>query len=195
MYATLDEIRQDVMRRLGNAANDRRSAMHAPVVATTDASVRVMVLREFNSSVWMLRFHTDSRAPKARFIGTEGDRTGVLFYDRKAKIQIRAQGIGRVECEGERADRAWEEATNFARRCYLGEGPGAVSEEATSGLPAEFEGVEPTAEQVAPARRNFAVLLVALDHLDWLYLAHDGHRRAQFDRSGMGEWEGRWVAP
>ncbi|MFL0672399.1 MAG: hypothetical protein ACJLS3_13550 [Erythrobacter sp.] len=45
-----------------------------------------------------------------------------------------------------------------------------------------------------PARANFAVLLIAVQEVDWLYLAHTGHIRAQFTRAGEG-WDGRWVTP
>jgi 3-hydroxyisobutyrate dehydrogenase len=99
-----------------------------------------------------------------------------------------------VETSGPIADAAWAAGTNFARRCYLGEGPGSVSEVPTSGLPPEFEGAEPDDEQLTPARANFAVLLIDVAEVDWLYLAHTGHVRAQFTRVGEG-WEGRWVTP
>ena len=77
---------------------------------------------------------------------------GVLFYDKSAKIQIRVRGTGRVETTGPVADEAWAKGTNFARRCYLGEGPVSVSEVPTSGLPPEFEGAEPDDEQLVTVK-------------------------------------------
>lgn len=193
MLETLEAIRDDIDRRLAQAAADRRSAMHTPVVATADADARVMVLRAFDPVTMTLRFHTDSRAPKVGAIG-EGAPVGVLFYDREAKLQIRTRGTGRIERAGALVDAAWAESTNFARRCYLGEGPGSVAVGPSSGLPPEFEGVEPDDAQLHPARENFAVLLVTLEELDWFTLAHTGHRRASFVREGGG-WNGRWVTP
>ena len=35
---TLDDIREDIRQRLVRAAADRKSAMHTPVVATSDAN-------------------------------------------------------------------------------------------------------------------------------------------------------------
>ena len=106
----------------------------------------------------------------------------------------RLRGTGRIEAHGPITDAAWAASTNFARRCYLGDGPGAVSDGPTSGLPPEFEGTEPDDTQIIPARENFAVLLIDIAEVDWLYLAHTGHQRAQFSRAGE-VWTGRWVAP
>ncbi len=194
MYETLDQVRSDVDARLLAAASQRKSPMHTPVVATADADARVMVLRHYDPQNATLRFHTDARAPKAAAIGA-GSPVGVLFYDRDEKVQIRCQGEGRVEREGAIADAAWAASDNFARRCYLGEGPGAVSATPTSGLPARFEGVEPNEAEVIPARQHFAVLLVALHSIDWFYLAHTGHIRAQFQGAELSGGGGRWVAP
>lgn len=193
MIDTLKAVEADIARRLAAGAHDRRSAMHTPVVATADADLRVMVLRHFEEDRWTLRFHTDSRAPKVAAIAG-GAPVGVLFYDREAKVQIRCHGLGRIEVDGSVADRAWNESTNFARRCYLGAGPGKEAVGPTSGLPERFEGVEPSDGDLAPVRGNFAVLIVELASLDWFYLSNDGHRRARLERTG-GEWSGSWIAP
>ncbi|MFB0613315.1 flavin-binding protein [Aurantiacibacter poecillastricola] len=191
MLESLAEIRDDMAQRLQEGATNRKSALHSPVVATTDADARVMVLRAFDRVGWRLRFHTDARSPKCAMIG-DGAPVGVLFYDREAKLQIRCRGRGWIERDTPLADAAWQESTNFARRCYLGEGPGAVSDSPTSGLPPQFEGVEPTDAELEPARENFAALLVELETADWFSLAHTGHRRAQID---LASGEGQWLAP
>lgn len=193
MFDNLDQVQSDLTNRLIRAARDRKSPMHTPAVITSDVDARTMVLREFESSAWTLRFHTDTRAPKV--IPIEADpRMAVLFYDKGAKIQIRVRGTGCILRDAEITEQAWANGSNFARRCYMGEGPGAASDEPTSGLPPELEGIEPSDEELIPARANFAVLLVELTELDWLYLAHTGHVRARFAR-GTDGWEGGWVSP
>jgi 3-hydroxyisobutyrate dehydrogenase len=195
MFDTLDACLTDCRDRLIRAPRDRKSPLHTPVIVTADVDARVMVLRAFDSAAWWLRLHTDTRAPKAEAIAAD-PRVAVLFYDKGAKIQIRARGRGEILREGDEVDAAWNASTRFARRCYLGEGPGALSDVPTSGLPPEFEGVEPDDAQLVPARENFALLRITLTALDWLYLAHTGHVRAQFVRDGEGgSWEGRWVSP
>ena len=189
METDFKAIRAEIDRCLEKAASDRHSPMHTPVVATADADARVMVLRGWDCQSRTLRFHTDARAPKVAVIESD-PRIAVLAYDKEAKLQLRMRGKGRIEREGAIVDAAWRSADNFARRCYLGEGPGAVSEEPTSGLPPEFEGVEPSDVELIPARANFAVLLIEVEAFDWFHLAHTGHRRALFDEHGA-----RWIAP
>ena len=189
MDNSFEAIRTEIDRCLEKAASDRHSPMHTPVVATADADARVMVLRAWDAESRTLRFHTDVRAPKVTVIEHD-PRIAVLAYDKEAKLQLRMRGTGRIERQGPIADAAWQSADNFARRCYLGEGPGAVADEPTSGLPPEFEGVEPSDAELIPARKNFAVLLVEVEAFDWFHLAHTGHRRALFDGEGA-----RWIAP
>lgn len=195
MFDTLDDVRTDCFNRLIRAPRDRKSPMHTPVIVSADVDARVMVLRAFDRERATLRLHTDARSPKAGVIA--GDpRVAVLFYDKGAKIQIRARGIGAVLTAGPEVDNAWAAGTNYARRCYLGDGPGAASAAPTSGLPPEFEGVEPDDAQLIPARENFALLIITITALDWLYLAHTGHVRAQFSRANdSADWQGQWVAP
>ena len=189
MLDTFDAIRADALERLRLAAANRRSPMHTPVVATADADARVMVLRAVDSETWTLRFHTDTRAPKVGMIEAD-PRVGVLAYDKEAKLQLRLRGTGRIQRDGAEVDAAWEASTRFARRCYLGEGPGAVSDTPTSGLPQAFEGSEPQDEDLLPARAHFALLLVEVAEIDWFCLAHTGHRRALVTRTA-----GQWISP
>lgn len=188
MLDSFADIRADIDTRLIAAATDRRSPMHTPVVGTADADLRVMVLRDFDPKTRTLRFHTDSRAPKTSV--ADGAPVGVLFYDKAEKLQIRCRGEGQLARTGEMVDEAWQASSNFARRCYLGEEPGAASDTPTSGLPPQFEGSEPSDAQLIPARDNFALLLVSVASFDWFSLAHTGHRRAVFDGDGA-----RWVSP
>ena len=161
MFNSFDSILADIARRLEKGTNNRKVPMHSPVIATADADARVMILRAFDSAEWTLRLHTDARSPKCEVVA-DGAPVGALFYDQLAKVQIRARGTGRIEYDTPLADAAWAESTNFAKRCYLGDGPGAVSELATSGLPDWAEGIQPTDEQVAPGRENFAILMIEL---------------------------------
>ena len=190
MLSSFDEISADIATRLTEGASSRHSPMHLPAVATSDADVRIMVLRAFDEAKWRLRFHTDARAPKNRTIG-DGAPVGALFYDKPNKVQIRIRGHGRILREGAEVEEAWAEGTNFAKRCYLGEAPGTGSDAPNSGLPAWAEGLQPTDEQLVPARHNFAILQVTVVEADWFTLSNEGHRRAIVRPDGTG----RWITP
>ena len=190
MPETLDQVRAEIDVLLMRGAGDRRSPMHTPAVASGAGDLRIMVLRAWDRDERTLRFHTDARSPKTAAIG-DGATVGVLFYDPAAKVQLRCGGTGRIERDGPIADAAWAAADAYARRCYLIEpGPGTALATPGSGLPADLEGVRPDLARTEAGRANFAVLLVAVERFDWLYLAHTGHRRAVIDEEGA-----RWVTP
>lgn len=183
---------------IDEGASNGNSPCHTPTVATIDASgapsMRVMVLRAVYRADRCMRFHTDSRAHKVTEVSGDG-RASVLLYDPAAKIQLRLGGTARVETLGVTADGAWLSADNYARRCYLAAAaPGTVVTAPTSGLPEALEGVNPSNAQLEPARPNFAVLLFAIDRIEFLYLAHQGHRRARYQWGGDA-WDGDWLVP
>ncbi len=199
MEKTLDDVLAEIISGLETGANARKSPFHTPVIASLNADhrpeQRVMVLREFDSVQWTLRFHTDARSPKVAQM--HGGAASALFYDASEKVQIRVSGTAEVHGEGPMAEAAWQESTTFARRCYMAEtAPSSHSDAATSGLPDWIEGLQPTEEQIAPGRENFAVLLIKIEALDWLYLANSGHRRAQFTiKAGEGATASNWLVP
>ena len=199
-YNSLDGSLEEACALITKGASDRRSAAHTSVVANIDLDgnpqQRVMILRHFEPETRLLRFHTDSRSTKVGQLDAT-QTVSLLFYDPDAKVQLRLQGRASIEYDTARADTAWNESTEFARRCYLAEAaPGAVSEVPLSGLPAAMEGVKPTIEDIAPARPNFAVMLVEFDSVEWLYLANAGHRRAKWCWDGARKsWHGEWLVP
>lgn len=180
-------------------AQDRHSAAHVPIVATIDdhgaPSQRVMILRECDWENRRLRFHTDIRSDKVAQIGGN-IAASVLIYDEAAKLQLRMTGTAQI-VTGPGTQPAWQQSAPFARRCYMADrAPGGVSSVPTSGLPAWIEGIKPSEEQLAPARENLALLHVTFRRIDWLYLAHAGHRRAVFEWNDTADaWHGQWLVP
>ena len=194
----LDDVLADIWMRLVRGGADRKSAFHTPVVGSVCAAglprQRVMVLRKCDEATATMRFHTDLRSDKVSEIGA-ASIVSILGYDPSAKIQIRVAGTAVIESEGSRADAAWAASNASSRRCYLAQpGPGSDSEMPTSGLPAALESRVPDIAETEAGRANFAVMIVTLHTLEWLYLAHDGHRRARFECAD-GAWHGTWLIP
>lgn len=185
---------------LVQGAKDRHSPLHTPAIGTVTAdgapSQRIMVLREVDRDTHRLRFNTDVRVAKVSDIGDSAP-VSVLGYHPAAKVQLRLSGTGHIQQNGATAEQAWDEASLYGKRCYLADpAPGQPVNLPTSGLDPAIEGQKPTNEQVIPARSNFSVLLVDVEKIEWLYLAHTGHRRANFIwNEEVRRWDGQWLVP
>lgn len=193
MTAALDTA----WRLLAEAAIDRHSPMHTLVVAGIDEAglpdARTMVLRAVDRAARTLRFHTDARSSKCAAL--DGARVSVLAYHPGEAIQLRIAGRARIITTGPEVDRVWAASTPFARRIYLvTAAPGTALPAPASGLPAWAEGHRPTETELVPARANFAMLYIDVAAIDWLHLAHGGHRRARLSSNDAG-WSGAWLVP
>lgn len=195
-----DEIIIHIWQQLRRGAKDRRHGFHTLTIANAlpdgSATQRVMVLREADTSQRLLRFHTDMRAAKCDMIGSN-NAVSILAYDAKGKTQLRMKAYGQIEQNSARAQAAWDKTAAFSRRCYLADpAPGSISQMPISGLPPELEGIEPTMERSEEGRKNFALLITKIYEIEWLYLAHTGHRRAIYRYDSKCEnWSGDWLVP
>ena len=179
-------------------ASRRQSPLHTPAIASIANGLpqqRVMVLRDVDWTNRTLRFHTDRRSTKC--IEFEGhSAVSVLGYHPEEKVQMRLNGFAEIVSGGPLFEEAWATSTLFARRCYMTmAAPGSVAGEPISGLPEFIEGRLPTEPDIAPAKENFALVLVTFNALDWLFLANSGHRRAQFAFDKVNGWQGQWCIP
>jgi pyridoxamine 5'-phosphate oxidase len=190
----LDAIAADLWARLSHAKSGRKSPWHTPVVGTADGDLRIMVLRHVDRAGGALRFHTDARSPKAAAFRANPYAT-LLFFDPAAKLQLRCRGAAQIATSDAITDAAWASSTAASRRCYLAPfAPSSAATAPTSGLPPEYDHRLPTLVESESGRANFATLTITLDRIDWLYLAHDGHRRALFERTG-DQWAAGWLVP
>lgn len=199
-YNDLDLSLAEARKLIDGGAHDRRYSSHHPVVGTIGKDglprQRVMILRKLDWERRLIRFHTDWRTEKVEELASNG-AASVLIYEPESKVQLRLSGKAAVQTTGSAVDAAWNEATLFARRCYLAEtAPGTLSDNPQSGLPLWVEGRAPSDEEVAPARANFAILLFEYNQIEWLYLANKGHRRARWNwNSADHDWIGNWLVP
>jgi pyridoxamine 5'-phosphate oxidase len=192
-YNDLDGSSAHAWAMLVRGAADRRAAFHSPVVATADErgepSQRVMVLRAVDVPRRTLRFHSDLRSAKLNHLKQQ-PRASVLAYDGHAKLQLRMGAVVSVHHSDEVAKAAWTATRPQGRLCYeQAVAPGQPIAAPLPELPAQARtatGDDGTA--------NFAVLILTVDSLEWLYLATEGHRRAHWCWDGAA-WQGQWLAP
>ena len=187
------ELMLDVVwQHLDRGVADRAAAMHQPVVATMDATgpaARVMVLRAADRTRHTLRFHTDRRAGKVAAM-TLDPRVAIVAYDAETRVQLRLGGRA-AELDAAASEAIWSGIDSLGRRSYrTTAAPGSLLPVAGSGLPDNVAST-PLGEL---GRENFMALEITLDSIEWLLLAHSGHRRAQHNRDG-DVWHGCWLVP
>jgi pyridoxamine 5'-phosphate oxidase len=186
-YDDLDETISEAWRVIGRGVVDRKSAFHTPCVATTGLDgaprVRTVVLRAADRAARSLRFHTDQRSAKFAEL-LRDPRVGIMGYDAGRKIQVRLTGVALLHTNDEIAASAWAKSHSMSLMCYRQtEPPGLALERPTSLAAPSAYGYE-----------NFVVVAITVHELEWLYLAHEGHRRARCIWSEAGE-TGFWLAP
>jgi len=197
MYQSLEAIEADCWSRLKEASLSSRHEFHLPIVATISEgvpSLRTVVLRRVWTEEKRLAFHTDIRSPKVKQL-LSNPAISMLFYSRNDRLQLRVQGLATVQQDGPEAAFAWDNSTGFSRRCYLSvQAPGTLSDEPTIGFPEAFRLRQPSTEETLPAREHFAVVIIGVQKMDWVWLHHAGHRRAQFIYEDNG-LRACWLVP
>lgn len=185
-YDDLPGSLRHAWQMLGRATKDRRSAFHAPVVANISEDgpqARVMILRSVDAAARQLTFYTDTRSAKTLAM-TLDNRVAVTFYDAARKLQVRASGLGVLHIADALAQARWQASSPSSLRCYVGQTPGEITSEPSSGLPAELEGRVPAWSELADGQSHFAVLSITVARLEWLYLHTGGQRRALYQWAG-----------
>jgi hypothetical protein len=172
MDATLEETLASAWALLARAAADPRHPCRVVQLATVGLDraprLRNVILRGVNPAMRMLRLHTDRRSAKAAEIAVE-PRVALLAWDARARVQLRLAGLATVLTEGSAWQAAWDSVPPAARRDYAQRDPPGTP---VPELPAASGSTDPM--------RNFAVILLTVDGLDWLRLARGAHRRAGF---------------
>ena len=107
----LGQIVKDQWTTLATAAKDRHHPWHTPTLANVGdgvAQVRTVVLRSADPASRVLTCHTDTRSPKITHL-KEDPSFSWLFYDRDAKIQLRAYGHAWIHHDDALAERRWQD--------------------------------------------------------------------------------------
>lgn len=171
------------------SATDPLHSMCLATFSDTGPMQRTVVLRHVDLQNRTLVFNTDARSAKVDEIARDS-RASWLFYDMNRKLQLRFSGIVTLHADDQLADERWSAMTANSRACYnSGFAPGRQ----VTAPPAAPAGPASEPEQ-ADARKNFVAVACRAEFMDWLFLTHAGHRRAQFDWS-RGSLDATWVAP
>ena len=189
---SLSDLEKDIWNRLVNGAVKSRDPFHTPSVAThsgNDISLRTVVLRKAFPESKELRFHTDTRSKKWQEL-IINPSISALFYDAADRIQIRVKGRAVLQFNNDITAAAWQKTSLSSRRCYLTNfDPSSFTDHPTSGLPEHIEQEKFTLEESEIGFKNFGIVSIQVQNIDWLWLHHAGHRRAFFDYTdGIYQW-------
>ena len=194
-YNNIDLILDEIWSLLQRGVADRNEDFRLPVVivSTTDsAEGRIVVLRGAFKDKNILRFHTDFRSSKIKSL-KENKKIYFVFYNKKRKIQVRAEGIAIVHKDNEITKEAWTKTQMMSRKCYLSpQAPGDFINDSASDLSKDMGNEIPTYEQSEIGYKNFCVIESKIKSFEWLYLASQGHRRAKFM---LDENKSTWLVP
>ncbi len=194
-YNNIDLILDEIWSLLQRGVADRNEDFRLPVVivsSTDSAEGRIVVLRGAFKDKNILRFHTDFRSSKIKSL-KENKKIYFVFYNKKRKIQVRAEGVAIVHKDNEITKEAWTKTQMMSRKCYLSpQAPGDFINDSASDLSKDMGNEIPTYEQSEMGYKNFCVIESKIKSFEWLYLASQGHRRAKFM---LDENKSTWLVP
>jgi hypothetical protein len=183
--ATLASIEQAVWQELTRAARDKQHGWRTPVLATLSetscgplADARTVVVRDTDPLQRTLLIYTDARSAKATQIQHQPLGT-LVMWSIALGWQLRCRVRLTLAEDGLMVSSRWARIKlSPAAQDYLSPlAPGTPLDDG------------PSPAGLAP-RDSFAVITAQVDHIDWLELHADGHRRADFGPDGA-----RWLQP
>jgi pyridoxamine 5'-phosphate oxidase len=186
MDDTIEAALASAWALLVRAAADPRHPCRVVQLATTGTDgaphLRTVILRAVDPAERVLRIHTDRRSAKVAEIAAE-QRVALLAWNPRAGVQLRLSGRAEVLMRGSAWQAAWNATSPRSRLDYAQADP-----------PGTYVPAPPAAPSHPEPERNFAVILVTIDRLEWLRLAPGAHRRASFAWDS-GVAQGTWRVP
>ena len=196
-YNDLDKVYLKIWNLLDLGLKNRDAPFHIPVFICGNENNfdgRIVVLRGVNDKEKKLWFHSDIRSNKIKILKKNPNAT-LLFYDKGEKIQLRISGKANINYHNQTTKVAWQKTAHMSRQCYLGEkAPGVVSSVPSSGLSEAIDNLKYSVEESEIGYKNFCVVEVFINSIEWLYLAAKGHRRAFFSFNKK-QLEKKWLIP
>lgn len=175
-----------------------KHALHHPVIANGNeqgVNMRVVVLRYVDEVQKNVGCHTDTRSGKWSELQVD-PALSWLFYDRDQRQQIRLYGTASLHQFDDTAEAAWEKSPLHCRRIYMGnDAPSTEVDYPSNGLPQALKERNPTTEESREGRPRFGIIRCQIHRMEWLWLHHEGHRRAGFDYREDGSFVSSWLVP
>ena len=177
----LAAVQQACWQQLAACCRDKSHAWRVMGLATLDGDLpdlRSVVLREVDTQARTLMFFTDARSPKVAQIAVQ-PQAMLLAWSAALSWQLRLRVLLTVQTSGLAVSSRWARLKmSPGAQDYLSPMPPGAA------LPGPGQAPTPQRE----SREHFAVVLAAVQRLDWLELHAEGHRRAVFPADGKAAW-------
>ncbi len=189
MIDELALVRERAFMALAEGAADPGSGWRNMALGTVAAGgqprIRTIVLRAFDPSARRLEIHTDSRSAKLSDLASN-PLAALHGWNTASGEQLRVEGKVAAHAGDAVASVAWERLRAASRDTYrVLPGPGCTIAAPAAAAPALDD---------AAAFAVFVVLRLCIERLDYLRIAHGGHRRARFDWS-VEPAASMWLVP
>ena len=145
------------------------------------ARLRLVALRNVSDDL-KLTFFTDKRSKKMLHI-KENNKVSLLFYDHKKLIQLRIEGIARINNDQFQIQKSWEQVGVEARKDYITkEAPGS-----TIGDPGSLEYLR--------EGDYFSIVEIDPFRIEYLELKENRHTKIRYSKEGSGDWTSEYLVP
>ncbi len=144
------------------------------------ARLRLVALRNVSDDL-KLTFFTDKRSKKVLHI-KEDNRVSLLFYHHKKLIQLRIEGIARINNDQFQIQKSWEQVGTEARKDFLTkEAPGSTIE-------------DPDSLEFLEVGDYFSIVEIDPFRIEYLKLKKNGHTKIKYSKNENG-WSSEYLVP
>jgi pyridoxamine 5'-phosphate oxidase len=182
---------ENLWKTLSRATADKKHPWRVVALSTTGldgANSRNIILRAVESQRALFTFYTDLRSGKIADVAHD-PRVSLLFWNPRSNEQLRAWGLAHVVVDSVVLDSHWNRIPDYARKDYATlSAPGAVMTDNPKNEPELGSGVVQSTLSLDSARKNFRLIQVEIQRMDYLKLDRDGHQRF-----GLNQDNGSWV--
>ena len=179
-----DKIFEKIKQDLKKGASKRKHYFKYFTLATLGvdkfARLRLVALQNVSDDLKMT-FFTDKRSKKVLHI-KENNRVSLLFYHHKKLIQLRIEGIARINNDQFQIQKTWEQIDTKGRKDYITkEAPGSSIE-------------DPDNLEYLKEGDYFSIVEIDPFRIEYLKLKPKGHIKIKYFKNDKG-WKSEYLVP
>lgn len=181
----LNDLDRAAWAQLQQCADERSGALRNLTLSTVDSSnqpqSRILILRNVDTGIRTLWFHTDLRSRKWTEL-TDNPLVSVIGYDPDRQLQLRMSGTAQLHPpKTELTTKAWSGLPAWTRSTYCGGPPGEETNPK-----ANVDTAVLTEAQTSIGYDVFCVVIIKVDILDWFSHPRGAIRRIHFSYGSDG---------